>query len=208
MNCYICFIVWLHINEDSYCALPPLPRSSPAVYVKARSRHWFDEIVMNSARFGDDRYVRFFCFKRAAVESIVERLTPQLRKKVDPLRKSLSVSLQVHIALWRLAHAESYSCIGERFVCTECVRERFVLRSSAVSDAAPVDPALFFMLSANSKRAGDFAVQRRQEERNGQINSSACRSCLGPYGEGVPLLCKPFTVSARLPHGFQGTAQN
>ena len=75
MNCASVFIMLASLSMISDPqGLPPLPRRSPGIYSKARSRIWFEEIIMDSNKFDDARYKFFFRMSRETVAYIVQAM--------------------------------------------------------------------------------------------------------------------------------------
>ena len=75
MNYDAVFIIWASKKKISDPrGLPPLPRRSPSIYSKARSRIWFEKIVVNRNKFDDARYKYFIRMSRETVAHIVQAL--------------------------------------------------------------------------------------------------------------------------------------
>ena len=70
----MCILLASNENLSDPLGLSPLPRRSPSIYSKARSRIWFEEIVMNINKFDDARYKLFFRMSRETVVHIVQAL--------------------------------------------------------------------------------------------------------------------------------------
>ena len=72
MNCAaVCIMLVSNEIFSDLLGMSPLPRRSPSIYSKARSRIWLEEIVMNRNKFDDARYKFFFRMSRETVAYIV-----------------------------------------------------------------------------------------------------------------------------------------
>ena len=91
----------------------PLPRRSPSVYSKARSRIWFEDIVMNRKKFDDARYKFFFRMSRETVAHIVQALYHDLQRTVTNFKQALSVE---HIQTGKTSKI-SCGCVACALVC-------------------------------------------------------------------------------------------
>ena len=75
MSCACVFIMLVSLSMTSDLqGLPPLPRRSPGIYSKTRSRVWFEEIFMDNNKFDYARYKYFFRMSRETVAYIVQAL--------------------------------------------------------------------------------------------------------------------------------------
>ena len=90
MSCACVFIMLVSLSMTSDPqGLPPLPRRSPGIYRKARSRTWFEEIVMDKNKFDDARYKLFFRMSRETVVYIVQELYHDLLRIDTDFKQSL-----------------------------------------------------------------------------------------------------------------------
>ena len=97
--------------------LPPLPRRSPSIHSKARSRVWFEVIFMNMNKFDDARYKYFFRMSRDTFAYIVQAVYHDLQRTYPNFKQALSVENIAYIGLWN-----SYYC-----VCAGCALACVVL---------------------------------------------------------------------------------
>ena len=114
MNCAaVCIMLASNENFSDLLGMSPLPRRSPSIYSKARSRIWLEEIVMNRNKFDDARYKFFFRMSRETVANIVEALYHDLQRTDTNFKQALSIE-HVH-KLEKLKNA--CDCVGCALVC-------------------------------------------------------------------------------------------
>ena len=86
----ICILLASNEILSDPLGLSPLPRRSPSIYSKARSRIWFEEIVMNKNKFDDARYKFCFRMSRETVAYIVQTLYHDLQRTDTNFKQALS----------------------------------------------------------------------------------------------------------------------
>ena len=114
MNCAaVCIMLVSNGNFSNPLGMSPLPRRSPSIFSKARSRIWFVEIVMNRNKFVDVRYKFFPRMIRETVAYNVQALYHDLQWTYTNFEQVLSFK---HIQKVKILK-NSCHCVGCALVC-------------------------------------------------------------------------------------------
>ena len=101
INCVaVCVMLASKSKISDPLGLPPLPRRSPSIYSKARSRVWFEIIVMNRNMFDDASYKYYFRMNRDTVAYIVQSVYHDLQRTDPNFKQALSMEHIAYICLW------------------------------------------------------------------------------------------------------------
>lgn len=87
-------------------------RSPPKIWMKQRSKEWWNQIV-NSSNF--DEFVENFRIDKNTFQWLCEKLRPALEPGQFCVRQPLTVEIKVAIALYKLASCSEYRVVGNQF---------------------------------------------------------------------------------------------
>ena len=79
----VCIVLKSKSKISDPLGMPPLPRRSPSVYSTARSRIYFEDLVMDMKKSDGARYKYFFRMSRDTVAYIVQAVYHDLQR-TDP----------------------------------------------------------------------------------------------------------------------------
>ena len=104
----LCLMVMLLL-----CSASLSEKSISVVWVKERSSHWWDQVVLST--FSSSDWLTNFQMSKATFEFLCHRLESSVIKQDTVMRKAVPVDKRVALALWILATGADYRTVGHLF---------------------------------------------------------------------------------------------
>ncbi|XP_061541890.1 uncharacterized protein zgc:113227 isoform X1 [Phycodurus eques] len=87
-------------------------RATPSVWVRPRSRHWWDHVVPH---FSPSQFQQNFHLSRKSFEYICSRVSRAMGRRDTNFRLSIPFEKRVAIAIWKLSNGGGYNTISRLF---------------------------------------------------------------------------------------------